>query len=370
MRPFKFGRVVDGEYFCARPRLERELVGMIRNAQNAVVLGERRMGKTSLMKAAAAKAKGWRILYVDLMNIRTIADFCNRVAYGASRLGRGDTFLQKTLKFLSRLRPTLGMDLQSGLPTVTVDAAMANDTMSLTDVLNMVESYSKENKLCVILDEFQDILNLDDADQVLAILRGRIQFLTGSCFLFSGSVRGKMQAVFSDPDSPFYKSALTVEVGPIDDADFKAFIGSKFEAGKRKVSEEFLDAVLDQANRTTGDVQELCDSIWCTGEPGETLDGSSIRRGLEDVFAKESRGYEDQCEKLTRFQFKAMVALAKWGGRQFFSAESLRRSEMSSAATAKRAVDRLVADKVVYLHRGEYKFFNPFFRAWILNKSY
>jgi len=370
MRPFKFGRVVEGEYFCARPRLERELVGMIRNAQNAVVMGERRMGKTSLMKAAAAKARGWRILYVDLMNIRTIADFCNRMAYGASRLGKGDSFLQKTLKFLARLRPTLGMDAQSGLPTVTVDAAMANDTMSLTDVLNMVESYSKEVKLCVIMDEFQDVLNLDDADQVLAILRGRIQFLTNSCFLFSGSVRGKMHGIFNDPDSPFYKSALTVEVGPIDDDDFKAFIGQKFLAGKRKLSDGFLDSVLEQASRTTGDVQELCDSIWCTGETGEVLDEVAIRRGLEDVFAKESRGYEDQCEKLTRFQFKAMVALAKWGGRHFFSSESLRRAEMPSAATAKRAVDRLVVEKVVYLHKGEYKFFNPFFKAWILSKTF
>ena len=370
MRPFKFGRVVDGEYFCARPRLEREIVGMIKNAQNAVVLGERRMGKTSLMKAAAAKARGWRILYVDLMNIRTIADFCNRVAYGASRLGKGDSFLQKTLKFLARLRPTLGVDAQSGLPTVSVDAAMANDTMSMTDVLNMVESYAREVKLCVIFDEFQDILNLDDADQVLAILRGRVQFLTSACFLFSGSVRGKMQEIFSDPDSPFYKSALTVEVGSIDDEDFKEFIAAKFKAGKRKIADGFLDAVLERANRTTGDVQELCDSIWCTGEEGETLDESAIKRGMEDVFAKESRGFEDQCEKLTRFQFKAMVSLAKWGGRQFFSSESLRRAEMPSAATAKRAIDRLVADKVIYLHKGEYKFFNPFFRAWILSKTF
>lgn len=153
---------------------------------------------------------------------------------------------------------------------------------------------------------------------LLAILRGRIQFLTRSCFLFSGSVRGKMHEIFNDPDSPFYKSALTVEVGPIDDADFKSFIAAKFKAGKRKISEGFLDAVLECANRTTGDVQELCDSIWCTGEEGETLGNESIKRGLEDVFAKESRGYEDQCEKLTRFQFKAMVALAKWGGRRFF----------------------------------------------------
>ena len=370
MRPFKFGRVVDGEYFCARPRLERELVGMIRNAQNAVVMGERRMGKTSLMKAAAAKVRGWRVLYVDLMNIRTIADFCNRVAYGASRLGKGDSFLQKTLKFLSRLRPTIGMDAQSGMPTVTVDAAMANDTMGLTDVLNMVEGYSKEVKLCVMFDEFQDILNLDDSDQVLAILRGRIQFLTNSCFLFSGSIRGKMHEIFSDPESPFYKSALTMEVGPIDDSDFKDFIAEKFKAGKRKIADGFLDAVLESANRTSGDVQELCDSIWCTSEKGDVLDVAAIKRGMEDVFTKESRGYEDQCEKLTRFQFKAMVALAKWGGRRFFSSESLRRAEMPSAATAKRAIDRLVGDRIVYLYKGEYRFFNPFFREWLLCKTF
>jgi len=43
---------------------------------------------------------------------------------------------------------------------------------------------------------------------------------------------------------------------------------------------------------------------------------------------------------------------------------------MPSAATAKRAVDRLVVDKVVYLHKGEYKFFNPFFKAWILSKTF
>ena len=161
-----------------------------------------------------------------------------------------------------------------------------------------------------------------------------------------------------------------MEVGPIDDADFRDFIANKFRAGKRKIADGFLDAVLERANRTTGDVQELCDSIWCTGEEGETLDESAIKRGMEDVFAKESRGFEDQCEKLTRFQFKAMVSLAKWGGRQFFSSESLRRAEMPSAATAKRAIDRLVADKVIYLHKGEYKFFNPFFRAWILNKTF
>ena len=131
---------------------------------------------------------------------------------------------------------------------------------------------------------------------------------------------------------------MTVEVGPIDDGDFKEFIAAKFKAGKRKIADGFLDAVLERANRTTGDVQELCDSIWCTGEAGETLDESAIKRGMEDVFARESRGFEDQCEKLTRFQFKAMVSLAKWGGRQFFSSDG-ERDSLQVAGRSRRGPD-------------------------------
>ena len=45
--PFRYGCVVDGEYFCPRPELERQLRNYAESGQNLVIQGERRMGKTS-----------------------------------------------------------------------------------------------------------------------------------------------------------------------------------------------------------------------------------------------------------------------------------------------------------------------------------
>lgn len=52
--PFRYGCVVDGEYFCPRPELERQLRNYAESGQNLVIQEERRMGKTSLVKKALA----------------------------------------------------------------------------------------------------------------------------------------------------------------------------------------------------------------------------------------------------------------------------------------------------------------------------
>ena len=41
----------------------------------------------------------------------------------------------------------------------------------------------------MVFDEFQDILDLPDSNRVLAELRGKIQFMSDTAFVFLGSVR-------------------------------------------------------------------------------------------------------------------------------------------------------------------------------------
>ena len=50
MNAFKYGCSVDGENFCARPKLAKSLSNYVESGQNLVIQGERRMGKTSLVK--------------------------------------------------------------------------------------------------------------------------------------------------------------------------------------------------------------------------------------------------------------------------------------------------------------------------------
>ena len=56
--PFKYGCVVGGDSFCERPELERKLAGFVRSGQNVVIQGERRMGKTSLVRETVGRMRG------------------------------------------------------------------------------------------------------------------------------------------------------------------------------------------------------------------------------------------------------------------------------------------------------------------------
>lgn len=366
MKPFRYGGVVSGDFFCARPKLENTIRTYVENCQNAVVIGARRMGKTSLIREATRKTKGVRVLYADLLNVRTLADFCDRMASGASRMGASKGFVQKTLGFLSRLRPTFSLDSVTGSPVISVDARLAAEMSSIDDVLNMVAAHRKDGRLCVVLDEFQEVLKMDHPDQVLALLRSRIQFMDDVCFLYSGSVRSQMVKIFSDPDSPFYKSALPISVGPIDDVDFIPFIRGRFKFAKRRIDDDLILKVLDYTGRVSGDVQELCDALWQVSEPGDRLSEETLKSALEEIFLKESDAFAQMTSELTKFQLKALTAVARYGGKNVYSAAFMSRAGLPSSPATRRALDRLMAMNVLYCFEHEYRFFNPFFRDWLL----
>jgi len=72
MNPFKYGTIVSGKDFCGRKELLEQLIGHIESSKRVVVLGERRIGKSSAVYEAVQKCKGVRLLYIDLLGIKTI----------------------------------------------------------------------------------------------------------------------------------------------------------------------------------------------------------------------------------------------------------------------------------------------------------
>ena len=152
--PFRYGCVVAGEYFCPRPELERQLRNYAESGQNLAIQGERRMGKTSLVKKAISDMKGERLLYIDLYGIRTLSDFCRRVMVGVGGVTEKMSFLKKALSLAHRLRPALTIDANTGAPTITVDARAASEPDSLDAVMSTVKKLAEDGGLCVVMDEF------------------------------------------------------------------------------------------------------------------------------------------------------------------------------------------------------------------------
>ena len=368
MNPFKYGCVVDGEFFCPRPKLERELAAFVKSGQNVVIQGARRMGKTSLIKRTVNSVNGVRLLYVDLYCIQTLSDFCRRVMAGVSETSEKMPFLKKAMALASRLRPVLSFDSMTGAPSISVDARAASEPDSLGLTMSMIRKLASEEKLCVVFDEFQDILNLPTEQTVLAEMRSTIQFQPDTPYLFSGSVRNEMMGIFEDSDSPFFKSAVPFTVGAIDVGDLARFVVARFKKGNRVIDAETAAELVRYADSVTGDVQQLCEAIWDTTDIGAEISLENINAAFELVFAREYEAYGDSVRQLTPLQTSVLRTIAGTGGLKPFSEEFMAKVGTSSTGALRTALARLVDKRLIYHYGGEYKFTNPFFREWIRRK--
>lgn len=365
MEAFKYGCVVEGANFCARPELSSGLSSYIRAGQNVVIQGERRMGKTSLVRETISNMKGYRPIMADFMGVKSIADVCNRIADALARFAGEDSLYHRLMSLLAHLRPIGTIDPMTGFPTITVDARSASSPDSITIAIDALAQAVLKRKVCVVFDEFQDILDVKDGDQVLAIMRSRIQFISKTSFVYLGSARNEMLSIFLSPKSPFYKSAIVFEVGEIPDDDFYKFAVERFSTGSRELTRDMFNRILDFTSRTTGDVQELCDAIWQVSRKGELLTSEHFEKAIKLVFSREGSAYATFIRPLTDIQMRVLKTLARLGGKHPLSGEFLEASRVGTPGSVKRALSSLAKAELVYAYNGEWKFVSPFFKEWL-----
>jgi len=370
MNPFRYGQVVSGRDFCPRPRLIEQLMSFIESGQNVFLQGERRTGKTSLMNEAVRRLAGYRLLYIDLLEVKSIGDMCRRMITSIVRMERKASFQRKLMNTLSHLRPSLSIDPVTGFPTVSLDSKIVMRKDSIEGILDLIAGLGRKGRLVVAFDEFQDVLDISESAAALALLRSRIQFHARITYLFADSVRNRMNGIFTDPESPFFKSAASMQVGPIDDETFVPFLRKKFAKGKREISEETLRAVIRQTGNIPGDVQELCACIWDVTPAGESVTEKHMGPALGMIFARENKAYEASLVQLTGQQLRCLAALAKTGGKKPLSAEFLEESGIRTSSSVQAALKRLVRLKIIYRHEGTYRFANHFFGSWLIWKGY
>lgn len=370
MNPFKYGQVVSAEDFCPRPKLLKELKGFMMSGQNVVMQGERRIGKTSLIHETVHSVRRMRILYVDLLEIKTSDALCKRIAKAIVSMEHQDGFLEKIIKKLSLLKPSITVDPLTGQPSVSFDPAVSLQPDSIEGLLDVITSAHKRKPLVVVFDEFQDIMNLKEAGEALAILRGKIQFHSKLPYIFAGSIRNRMDEIFNDPDSAFFKSAIPITVGPLDRKRFALFLQEKFAIGKRSIDPDMIERVFEIGEDVSGDVQQLCEALWEITSYKEQITQEKIPDALNLIFARESKGYEAILVQLTGQQLRCLVGLAKMGGETPQSKAFLQSVNIHLPSSVKKALSRMEQLKIIFQYQGKYKFVNPFFKAWLTYKDF
>lgn len=179
-----------------------------------------------------------------------------------------------------------------------------------------------------------------------------------------------MYEIFMDPKHPFYKSALPLEIGPIEFDEIAPIVIRLFESGGRKVAPENLHGLYAMLYGNTGDFQQLCSSLWEASSPGQTLDRDVIRDALDMVWETEMPVYASIRKALTVQQNRVLQTMALTDGKEPFGSQFRKVAGDISPGTVQKALAKLEEMDLVFqpYDSKDYRFYAPFFKLWLISQ--
>lgn len=366
--PFLLSGYHSIEYFCDREGKLAALNDHLYNGRNVVLFSWRRMGKSALIKRflrekeAAAKIE---YLYVDLLASRTATQAVELLIdavykkYGESTGGISASFR----RLIASLGISLSFDPISGLPSFSLGLNQKNHQDQLHTIAEFL--IEREKSLVIAIDEFQQLANYQDGSGE-AIFRSFMQEYPQIRFIFSGSHRKLMTAMFADSSRPFYKSCSMMSLGPISKQKYFPFIKKHFQEVDREISKELLDHIYDWSRGQTYAIQLLCNRLYGSFHQ---LNRETLDRLIEDILEEESPVFSNYFHLLPKMQWKVLKAIAvEEKVSNPLSKDFLSRHDLGAASSVSTALKSLGEKEMLAWEDGAYFVHDLIFSRWLQNR--
>jgi len=143
----------------------------------------------------------------------------------------------------------------------------------LENVIVNLDEYCAANgiKVCLVLDEFQEICNLKESEKVEALLRGGMQTARHVSFMMLGSRRTILRDMFEDRQRPFYKSAYVMKLSPMPENEFADYLIRQFAVGELVLSRGEADQIIAFTEACPYYTQKLAMLYFDMKRPGASV---------------------------------------------------------------------------------------------------
>lgn len=368
--PFKFGDPVEGDYYLPRKNLSKTVSQFLENHINIVLIGPRRLGKTSfaLNLLHDLEQKKIATLFVDIFNITSHKDFLHQMLRGLHPKKTWVDHVKNLGKsFIGRPKMTVDVDSIKG-PTYALSLEPLNEKdikEQIQDVLMDLEFLGKQ--VVVVIDEFQKVTEIEDDGWLEATLRTHMQRMRNTSFLFTGSRRTIIYDMLNNPTRPFYRSCQPIEF-PVFEEDFTDWIIKKFSSLQIKCDVEAIVHLRKLVQDTPNYVQMVCFHMVAEDKAYITI--SEVNATLKNVVQQNAYAYQTLLTTLSLTQQRAL-RLAAIEEKQVFSKEILAKYEISSSPALASAFKALKGKGILDVEgtgRGAVIFDDPLFAIWLRNE--
>lgn len=358
--PFKFGTVVDGQYFTDREDEISKIKSYLESSNHLILISPRRFGKTSLIKKILSESEH-RYLYLDIQLVISEDDFASQLLKRIYRIFPFQKLKGKIKSF--RLIPSVILNPVTGETEIAFKPG-SKDLTPLEDVLNLIEKLGSESaRIKVVLDEFQDIFRINQS--LARMLRSVMQNHKGINYIFMGSSESMIREIFEKRSSPFYRFGTLFTLGKIPEEKFRLFLLERFaEISGEAVS--LSDAILNITGCHPYYTQQIAFTVW------EMLALQGYKPDIVESAADEIvRSHDNDFERLwNTFNRTDMLVLTGMALTDIspLSDEFNRLYGSGAASTVFSTLKRLTMKGILIKEESSYYIDDPFFRRWILHR--
>lgn len=351
--PFKFGTIVEDEYFTDRVKEVAYIKEFVNSANHLVLISPRRFGKSSVV-AKAVNQIGRKHITVNLQQATSISDLSSKLLRELFKVHPLERVRHLIKHF--RIIPTISTNPVTGSMDVSFQPDV-DDGVLLEDVLTLIEqAHTKQKRIIVVLDEFQEIREL--APKLDKKLRSIMQEQKNINYILLGSQESMMADIFENKKSPFYHFGEMMRLGKLPREEFHQYLSERLAGCYPDTSKALADGILDYTSCHPYYSQQLAANVWQIGvlQP-DTIE--PIQAAIDHIVITHGLDYERLWMNFNRTN--------KWIMQRLSSNKPLQSGEYRTS-TVYSALKRLQKDGYV-IYSDHFEMEDPFFREWILREN-
>ena len=347
--PFKFGTIVEEQYFPDRIEEVNFIRTFLDSPNHLVLISPRRFGKSSVV-AKAVKLSGREYVSVNLQQITSVSDLSAQLLKELFKIRP----IERLRHFITHFRviPTITSNPVTGMMDVSFQPSQASN-MILEDVMMLFEkAYSEDNRLVVILDEFQEIRDI--APKLDKQLRAIMQQQKHINYILLGSQESMMTDIFENKKSPFYHFGALMRLKKLPREDFYTYISERLQPSFPEQYGSLANKILDFTACHPYYSQQLAAHIWQIGQlQPETED--VFTAAIQQIVTTHGLDYERIWMRFSR--------TSKWILQQLAANAPLSVGEHKQSTIYSALKKMQQEGYVIYTDR--YEIEDPFFAQWL-----
>lgn len=366
--PFIISGYEGAHYFCDREEETAHLTREIENGNNVALIATRRMGKSGLIEHYFDQPEiqsQYYTFFIDIYNTQSLRELVQKLSREILMRIKpyGVRVLQRFWDTMRSIQPGISFS-PMGEPTFNVQVGdIKEGEATLDEIFRYLELADKP---CIVaIDEFQQICNYPEKN-IEATLRTYVQRSHNAQFVFSGSQRHTMGAMFTNASRPFYQSVSMMHLDSIALPAYDAFAKSLFTEGNRILSDGVTEVVYGLSHGVTWYTQKLFNTLYASTPEGTNCEPSRVQEALDYILKTQAYSYEEVLFRLPEKQKMVLIALAKNGPtKSITSAAFVEKYNLQSASTVQSAMRGLLEKDFVTLEQGVYSVYDIFMSYWL-----